>query len=469
MSAIMFFPRGGSAFATRALTESLVARGIRASVLTGSRSDMGPTADASFFYRGLDVHVVDFSPALSSHDPLSYDGPTWTAPMHPSFEARVGAPDPVFTALSSTAYQQQVNAWGRCLTAVGPPRIDVLHLHHLTPIHEAAATVMPDVPVVTHLHGTELLMLEEIETKGSSRTLSEAEWARRLRRWAQRSSSVVVAPGNVERASSLLALDPAVIATLPNGYDPTRFFPRSVEAQSTWRRILVDDPRGWRPGSLPGSVRYTEAAVSSIDGAVVLVYVGRFTAVKRLTTLLEVFGRVTRNATTEVALVVIGGYPGEWQGEHPAQAIKRLALENVFLAGWRDHEELPEILSAADLLVVPSERESFGQVIVEAMACGVPAVAGDSLGPSQIIDDGRTGWLFDVSSEAEMATTLTAAIHTPRERQRRGHAAQAVAMAAYSWPRIGEQLEWVLRAALTTTHVSEAPERSAATRRQIVE
>ncbi len=44
----------------------------------------------------------------------------------------------------------------------GAAEADVLHLHHLTPIHEAASRVAPHVPVIGHLHGTELLMLEEI-------------------------------------------------------------------------------------------------------------------------------------------------------------------------------------------------------------------------------------------------------------------------------------------------------------------
>ena len=55
-------------------------------------------------------------------------------------------------------------AWCRALQSVGAANADVLHLHHLTPINEAAARVAPGVPIVGHLHGTELLMLEAIET-----------------------------------------------------------------------------------------------------------------------------------------------------------------------------------------------------------------------------------------------------------------------------------------------------------------
>ena len=85
-----------------------------------------------------------------------------SAPLHPSFEDRAGAPDRVFAALDDDEYELQVEAWSRELERAGAHEADVLHLHHLTPINEAAARVAPQVPIVGQLHGTELLMLERI-------------------------------------------------------------------------------------------------------------------------------------------------------------------------------------------------------------------------------------------------------------------------------------------------------------------
>jgi len=148
------------------------------------------------------------------------------------------------------------------------------------------------------------------------------------------------------------------------------------------------------------------------------------------------------------SLVLVGGHPGEWEGEHPAETTDRLALDGVTLAGWYDQSELPELMAASDLLVLPSLRESFGQVIVEAMACGVPAVAARSLGPAHIIDHGQTGWLFGLNDRAGLTDALVDAVNRPDERARRARLAEQAALDRFTWPAIGEQLEQILRDAV---------------------
>ena len=155
-------------------------RRLAPTILSGSLSLPGRPGDARVFYRGLDVHTVDFTPALAAPDPLAAD-----PPFHPSYEDREGAADQVFARLDDAAFERQVHAWARALADAGAGEADVLHLHHLTPLNEAAARVAPDVPVVGHLHGTELLMLEAIELGDAEWPYGE-EWETRMRRWAKR-------------------------------------------------------------------------------------------------------------------------------------------------------------------------------------------------------------------------------------------------------------------------------------------
>jgi glycosyltransferase involved in cell wall biosynthesis len=446
VSGTLFFPRGGSAFVTRALARALAERGCAVTLVAGSRRDLEGLGDARRFYAGIDLHAVDFMAALRAPDPVAFDAPAGSGPLHPSFEDRPGAADRVFASLDETAYEAQLAAWSRELGAAGAAAADVLHLHHLTPLNAAAALAAPGVPVVGHMHGTELMMLEAIE-RGAGWTHGPA-WAERLRTWAARCERIVVAPGNLDRAVELLGVGPERFATLPNGFDPLTFRPFEVDRRALWRRVLVDEPRGWRPGGEPGGVRYGEGALDALCSGPVITYVGRFTEVKRLPLLLEAFAEARTRMGSPATLVLVGGHPGEWEGEHPADAIDRLGLEDVLLAGWHDQSELPELLAASDLLVLPSARESFGQVIVEAMACGVPAVAAASLGPRHIIDDGQTGWLFGLDDRAGLTDALVDAVNRPDERARRARLAEQAALDRFIWPAIGKQLEHVLRDAV---------------------
>ncbi|HEY3191086.1 MAG TPA: glycosyltransferase family 4 protein, partial [Solirubrobacteraceae bacterium] len=327
----------------------------------------------------------------------------------------------------------------------GAARADVLHLHHLTPLHEAAARVAPDVPVLGHLHGTELLMLEEIATGARPDWAHARAWAERMRRWAARCERVLLlSPDQVERATALLGLDPARCIVTPNGFEPELFMPHAVDRARHWRRHLVDEPRGWRPGEGEGSVAYTAEEIAPLTRAPVLLCVGRFTAVKRIPLLVRAFARAQERFAEPASLVLLGGFPGEWEGEHPYDAVRASGARRVFLAGWHGHDELPGFFAASDAVVLASVREQFGSVLVEGMACGLPPVAVDRHGPSHIVERGHTGWLVEPDDEAGLADALVDVVADPAERRRRGEAARRSALERYSWPATGARLARVL-------------------------
>jgi glycosyltransferase involved in cell wall biosynthesis len=427
LSALMFFPRGGSAHVARALARELPAHGCDVTVVSGSLPGRG---DAERFYEGCDVHAVRFDRG--------------DAPMHPSYEDRADAPDRVFAALDDDAYETHVAAWSRALEEAGVADADVLHLHHLTPIHEAAARVAPDVPVVGHLHGTELMMLERI-ADGPPEGWHHAEaWERRMRRWALSCERVLLlSHSQLERAERVLGIDPRRCVIAPNGFDPERFSRRTVDRAAFWRHALVEDPQGWRPGHDEGSVSYRPEQAAAVAESPVLLSVSRFTEVKRLGLLVRSFVRARealRESGRPASLVLVGGYPGEWEGEHPYDAIRATGARDVYLAGWHDHDELPDFFAAADVAVLSSVREQFGSALVEGMACGLPAIAVDRFGPADIVRPGHTGWLVEPDDEAALAGALAQAIDHPEERRRRGAAARRDVMLRFAWPALAERL-----------------------------
>jgi glycosyltransferase involved in cell wall biosynthesis len=418
----MFFPRGGSAHVARALARELPAHGCDVTVVSGSLSDRD-VGDADRFYAGVAVQAVDFTRG--------------DAPMQPSYEDRPDAPDHVFAALDDAAYEAHVAAWSEALDEAGAAEADVLHLHHLTPIHEAAARVAPGVPVVGHLHGTELLMLEHIADGPPPGWTHADAWVRRMRRWAEGCERILLlSHSQLERAQRLLHLDPARYVVAPNGFDPERFAPRAVDRAAFWQRVLADDPRGWRPGGEEGSVTYSAEQAAAVAEAPVLLSVSRFTEVKRLGLLVRAFGRVR----TPASLVIVGGYPGEWEGEHPYDAIRATGARNVHLAGWHDHDALADFFAAADAVVLASVREQFGSVLVEGMACGLPAIAVNRLGPADIVTPGQTGWLVPPDDEAALTDALADAIARPEERLRRGAAAREDVLERFAWPALADRL-----------------------------
>jgi glycosyltransferase involved in cell wall biosynthesis len=435
--ALLFFPRGGSAQVARYVARALPNAGWDVTLVAGSLGKEGHASHAGSFFKGVeDVRAVDYTEARDAPDPLAAD-----PPFQPSFEDREDAPDRVFASVDDEAYERLVTTWEGVLREAGAADADVLHLHHLTPMNEAAARAFPDVPVIGHLHGTEVLMLNAIDEGPPSGWDHAAAWAERMRGWAQRCQRLLVlSPDAVKRVPDLLGVDPGRVVWAPNGFEPESFDRRPIDRHALWRQWLVEEPRGWDPESAePGSVSYSEDDLDALD-ATVLIYSGRFTEVKRIPLLIRAFARARERFEGPAALVLIGGYPGEWEGEHPLEVVRSTGAPDVFLAGWRGHEDLPDGLNAADVVVLPSVHEQFGQVLVEGMACGLPCIAVDAHGPATIVDDGETGWLVPPDDEDAMVEALVEVVNHPDERRRRGEAAYRVARERYSWPSLVESL-----------------------------
>ena len=242
--ALIFFPRGGSAQVARYLAGALPAAGWEATVATGSLGPVGEESNAMTFYEGLDVRPLDYTGSAAAPDPLRAD-----PPFQPSYEDRGDAPDQVYATVGDEDYERLVDTWAEHLARSGAAEADVLHLHHLTPINEAAERSFPDTPRVGHLHGTELLMLRQID-EGPPEGWDHADaWAERMRRWARSCERLfVLSPDAVRRVPDLLGVEPERVVWAPNGFDPggfTRAPATPAGREDHWRRWLVDEPRGW--------------------------------------------------------------------------------------------------------------------------------------------------------------------------------------------------------------------------------
>ena len=141
-----------------------------------------------------------------------------------------------------------------------------------------------------------------------------------------------------------------------------------------------------------------------------IVTVGRFKEVKNHALLLRAFAQLLRS--TSATLMLVGG--GELEGRLRQLAIDLRVAERVVFAGFQENPA--PFYASADLFVLTSDREGFGNVIVEAMAQGTPVVSTDCpFGPAEILEGGRWGRLVPVGDEVALAKAMCKVLKAPAD------------------------------------------------------
>ncbi|MBE0598240.1 MAG: glycosyltransferase family 1 protein [Desulfuromonadales bacterium] len=156
-------------------------------------------------------------------------------------------------------------------------------------------------------------------------------------------------------------------------------------------------------------------------------------------------GRLAKEKNLELLLAAWRQVPGENRrllltGDGPLRArLERLKDDRVLFTGYRQGEELARLYASADLFVFPSLTETFGNVVAEAMASGLPAVGFRVPGPQDVIMDGRTGMLVGEIAAGRFAVAIDQLLTTGEKRRQMGEAARAWAE-DQSWSSILESV-----------------------------
>jgi len=180
------------------------------------------------------------------------------------------------------------------------------------------------------------------------------------------------------------------------------------------------------------------------DGRIDVLYAGRLTREKGADLLADAF-LAAHARDPRLHLVLAGGGPEE------ATLRERVGAHATFL-GWLEGDALADAYANADLFLFASRTDTFGQVLLEAQASGLPVVAVAEGGPCSIVADGETGLLRapDVTALADAVVALAAA---PQERARLAGNARA-AVAERTWDRALERLADGYRRALGEGHAA---------------
>jgi glycosyltransferase involved in cell wall biosynthesis len=189
------------------------------------------------------------------------------------------------------------------------------------------------------------------------------------------------------------------------GVDAEMFHP--ARRSATWRRHLTGNEQ--RPIAL---------------------YVGRLSHEKNLTVLIEAWKALQGR---DAHLVVVGDGPARGDLE---QALHGLS---VTFTGYLQGEALAEAYASSDLFVFPSRTETFGQVVLEAMASGLAVLGFDADGVRDLVRDGETGRLAPDGEEATFVRLLSTLMDAPQVRSQMGLRARAAAEQR-SWSGVMDDL-----------------------------
>lgn len=190
------------------------------------------------------------------------------------------------------------------------------------------------------------------------------------------------------------------------------------------------------PGKEGGKIR-SELGIP--EKSFVAGVVGRLVPIKNHVTLFKAFAEVKR-LCPDTKLLVVGDGP---ERDH----LKHLGYENVIFLGNRT--DIPDILQAIDVFVLPSLNEGISNTILEAMASGLPVVVTKVGGNPELVEDGTTGILVPSKDSSAMASALISYLHNPALRFSHGEAGRRRVIEAFSIENMVRGYETVYRRVAT--------------------
>ena len=301
---------------------------------------------------GVSMRYVRFSRYVPRKDALPFNFPCFTT--HPRSVTTFGDLDGGELAQYLTAFDTAI------MQAIDEFKPELIHAQHVWCL--AWLSAQHGIPTVITTHGTDLMGCEKWpEFQGF------AELA------AKRCEKIIAVSRDNMRA--LHCRFPETVertVLLHNGYNEDVFFP-------------VDANREELMSSL--GINY--------NGEQIVLFVGKLTAFKGADTLLRAAKQYERLEKGKIITLIVGSGDERKKLEELKDS---LGLKGVFFLGHREQEELRRLYSTADVLAVPSRKEPFGLVALEAMACGLPVVASNEGGLPEFINS-EVGALVPVDNE----------------------------------------------------------------------
>ncbi|MBC7798039.1 MAG: N-acetyl-alpha-D-glucosaminyl L-malate synthase BshA [Pyrinomonadaceae bacterium] len=272
--------------------------------------------------------------------------------------------------------------------------LDLLHVHYAIP-HSISAilareSIKPrrNLPVITTLHGTDITLV------GADRSYLP------ITRYGIAQSDGVTAVSRFLKEATIQMFDFDEIEVIPNFISPENYFRHD---ESELKKELAP------------------------NGEKLLIHVSNFRQVKRPQDCIQILANVLKE-NVKARLVMVGDGPELSSAHHQA---KTLGISDaVSFVGKQPR--IVDFLSVADVLLLPSEQESFGLAALEAMACEVPVVASKVGGIPEVVTDGEDGFLSEIGNVTKMSADAIKLLSDDEMRREFGKKARQSAVSNYS-------------------------------------
>ncbi len=275
--------------------------------------------------------------------------------------------------------------------------LDLLHVHYAIP-HSISGILAREsikshryLPVITTLHGTDITLV------GADRSYLP------ITKYALEQSDGVTAISNYLKQATIEHFGFDRIEVIPNFVCPDEYKPK-----------IDCDLR----------------AQLSPDGAPVMVHVSNFRPVKRPVDCVEILARVLKK--TKARLVMVGDGSERTNCVHRAKCLG--VSDHCVFVGKQPN--IADYLCASDVLLLPSEQESFGLSALEALAVQVPVIASRVGGLPEVVTDGESGFLSPVGDVDKMADDAARLLSDAKLRKEFGKRARAEAIERYSTHKV---------------------------------
>jgi L-malate glycosyltransferase len=279
-------------------------------------------------------------------------------------------------------------------TVARAENLDLIHVHYAIP-HSISAILAREsiknrfyLPVITTLHGTDITLV------GADRSYLP------ITRYGLQQSDGVTAISQFLKKATIETFDFDEVEVIPNficGEDYQR------QEDSPLKREIAP------------------------NGEKILVHVSNFRAVKRPVDCVEIFAKV-REKGVNAKLLLVGDGPESSAVRHHAKQLN--VIEHCVFVGKQP--KIVDYISISDLLLLPSEQESFGLSALEAQACEVPVIASRVGGIPEVINDGETGFMSEIGNTDKMSDDAMILLQNENLRREFGKRGRELALARYS-------------------------------------